>query len=71
MKFIDYHPGCILVIADLHCKGSLSMSDNGWWRFKTTNKPLSPEQKLTINQKLEELNKPWEEATLIHLKNLT
>jgi hypothetical protein len=71
MEFVDYYHGCILVIADLQCKGSFNMSDDGWWRFRSTNKPISPEQQLTIDQKLRELNKPLEEATLIHLKNLT
>jgi hypothetical protein len=71
MEFIDYYPGSILVIADLQCKGSLNMSDDGWWRFKTTQKPLSPEQKTTIADKLKELNEPFEQSTLSHLKNLT
>jgi hypothetical protein len=71
MEFVDYYPGCILVIADLQCKGSVNMSDDGWWRFKTINKPLSPEQKSMIVDKLKELNKPLEEATQEILKNLT
>ena len=71
MEFIDYYPGCIIVITGLHYLGSLKMHDDGWFRFSTNGNNLSSEQKLIIDNKLKELNKPLEEATQEILKNLT